>query len=160
MKNKNILKYLIKEEVTKFLKEQDETVRITFETNPLEYILIKYPSLKNTIINLMTTGFKDYITGIYIMAPKPTTFKVVLHNGQFYYLTYLGKAYEAEISGRKYYLMAIGEKERAIVAIANLLKLGRPVSTEGPDQETAAGEEEAAQAETPPSQEKEEETES
>ncbi len=58
MKNKNILKYLIKEEVTKFLKEQDEPVRITFETNPLEYILIKYPSLKNTITNLMTTGLK------------------------------------------------------------------------------------------------------
>ena len=160
MKNKNILKYLIKEEVTKFLKEQEETVRITFETNPLEYILIKYPSLKNTITNLMTTGFKDYVTGIYIMAPKPTTFKVVLHNGQFYYLTYLGKAYEAEISGRKYYLMAIGEKERAIIAIANLLKLGRPASTEGPDSETAAGDEESVQAETPPSQEKEEETES
>ncbi len=160
MKNKNILKYLIKEEVTKFLKEQDEPVRITFETNPLEYILIKYPSLKNTITNLMTTGFKDYVTGIYIMAPKPTTFKVVLHNGQYYYLTYLGKAYEAEISGRKYYLMAIGEKERATIAIANLLKLGRPASTEGPDAETAAADEEAVQAETPPSQEKEEETES
>lgn len=160
MKNKNILKYIIKEEVTKFLKEQDEPTRITFESNPLEYILIKYPSLKNTIVNLMTPGFKDYLTGIYIMAPKPTTFKVVLHNGQYYYLTYLGKAYEAEIAGRKYYLMAIGEKERAIIAIANLLKLGRPASTEGPDSETAAGEEETPEAETPPSQEKEEETES
>lgn len=159
MKNKNILKYLIKEEVTKFLKEQDQPTRITFESNPLEYILIKYPSLKNTIVNLMTPGFKDYLTGIYIMAPKPTTFKVVLHNGQYYYLTYLGKAYEAEIAGRKYYLMAIGEKERAIIAIANLLKLGRPASTEGPDSETAAAEEEPA-AETAPSQEKEEETES
>jgi hypothetical protein len=108
----------------------------------------------------MTTGFKDYITGIYIMAPKPTTFKVVLHNGQFYYLTYLGKAYEAEIAGRKYYLMAIGEKERAIIAIANLLKLGRPASTEGPDQETAAGEEQAPEVETPPSEAEEEKTES
>jgi hypothetical protein len=126
MKNKEVLKYIIKEEVTRFLKEQEESVQITFETNPLEYILIKYPSLQKTLINLMSDAYKDYLTGIYIMAPKPTTFKVLLHNGQYFYLTYLGKAYQCEVSGRKYYLMAIGEKERAILAIANLLKLGRP----------------------------------
>ena len=52
MKNKEVLKYIIKEEVTRFLKEQEESVQITFETNPLEYILIKYPSLQKTLINL------------------------------------------------------------------------------------------------------------
>jgi hypothetical protein len=161
MKNKEVLKYIIKEEVTRFLKEQEESVQITFETNPLEYILIKYPSLQKTLINLMSDAFKDYLTGIYIMAPKPTTFKVLLHNGQYFYLTYLGKAYQCEVSGRKYYLMAIGEKERAILAIANLLKLGRPSSSEGPSSETAAGEETSApKAETPPSQAEEEKTES
>ena len=56
--------------------------------------------------------------------------------------------------------MAIGEKERAIIAISNLLKLGRPASTEGPDSETASGDESTPETETPPSQEKEEETES
>ena len=160
MKNKEILKYLIKEEVTKFINEDERSMRITFESNPLEFILIKYPTLNKTLVNLMTTGFKDYLTGIYIIAPKPTTFKVILHNGQSFYLTYLGKAYECEVSGRKYYLMSIGEKERAILAIANLLKLGRPASTQGPDQETSSGEEESPESETPPSQEKEEETES
>ena len=160
MKNKEILRYLIKEEVTKFINEEERSMRITFESNPLEFILIKYPTLHKTLVNLMTTGFKDYLTGIYIIAPKPTTFKVILHNGQSFYLTYLGKAYEAEVAGRKYYLMSIGEKERAILAIANLLKLGRPVSTQGPDQETTSGEETKPESETPPSQEKEEETES
>jgi hypothetical protein len=52
MKNKEVLRYIIKEEVTRFIKEQDEQVRITFETNPLEYILIKYPTLQN-----LTTQF-------------------------------------------------------------------------------------------------------
>ena len=56
--------------------------------------------------------------------------------------------------------MAIGEKERAIIAISNLLKLGRPASTEGPDSETASGEETPPEAETPPSQAEEEKTES
>lgn len=160
MKNKEILKYLIKEEVTKLIKEQGDEVRITFETNPLEYILIKYPSLRKTLAYLLTPSFKDYLTGVYVIAPKPTTFKVLLHNGQFFYLTYLGPTYECQVSGKNYYLMAIGEKERAIIAIANLLKLGRPASTEGPDSETTAGEETSSETETPPSQEKEEETES
>ena len=79
MKNKEVLRYIIKEEVTRFLKEQDEQVRITFETNPLEYILIKYPTLQKTLVNLMSDAFKDYLTGVYIMAPKPTTFKILLH---------------------------------------------------------------------------------
>ena len=158
MKNKDILKYLIKEEVTKFLNEEERSMRITFESNPLDFILIKYPSLNITLVNLMTTGFKDYLTGIYIIAPKPTTFKVVLHNGQSFYLTYLGKAYQAEVAGRKYYLMSIGEKERAILAIANLLKLGRPVSTQGPDEETTSSEE--TEVETSNTQAEEEKTES
>lgn len=160
MKKKEILKYIIKEEVTRFLKEQQESTQITFETNPLEYILIKYPSLQKTLVSLMSDAFKDYLTGVYIMAPKPTTFKVVLHNGQFFYLTYLGKAYQCEVSGRKYYLMSIGEKERAILAIANLLKLGRPSVSEGPDTETAAGDEVQEQPDVPPSQAEEEKTES
>jgi hypothetical protein len=161
MKNKEVLRYIIKEEVTRFLKEQDDQVRITFETNPLEYILIKYPTLQKTLVSLMSDAFKDYLTGVYIMAPKPTTFKILLHNGQYFYLTYLGKAYECEVSGRKYYLMGIGEKQRAILAIANLLKLGRPSSSEGPSSEISAGEEATSPAaETPPSQAEEEKTES
>jgi hypothetical protein len=159
MKNKDILKYLIKEEVTRFLKEQEESVKITFETNPLEYILIKYPSLKKALDLLMTSAFKDYITGIYIVAPKPTTFKIILHNGQYFYLTYLGRTYECQVSGRKYYLMSISEKENAILAIANLLKLGRPISSQGPEAETASNEE-PQPVETPPSQAEEEKTES
>ena len=103
MKNKEILKYLIKEEVTKLIKEQGSEVRITFETNPLEYILIKYPSLRKTLAYLLTPSFKDYLTGVYVIAPKPTTFKILLHNGQFFYLTYLGPTYQCEVSGKKYY---------------------------------------------------------
>jgi len=160
MKNKEILKYLIKEEVTKFINEEEVSIKITFETNPLEYILIKYPSLRKTLSYLLTPSFKDYLTGVYVIAPKPTTFKILLHNGQFFYLTYLGPTYECQVSGKKYYLMAIGEKQRAIIAIANLLKLGRPASTEGPESETTAGDELPPETQTPPSQAEEEQTES
>jgi hypothetical protein len=159
MKGNKFIKQLIKEEVTRFLKEREEPTRITFESNPLEYILIKYPTLKNTLIDLMSTAFKDYIIGIYIIAPKPTTFKIMLHNNQYFYLTYLGKSYQCEVAGRKYYLTSIGEKQRAILAIADLLKLGRPSFSEGPDTESSS-EPETPEVETPPSQVDQEKTES
>jgi hypothetical protein len=166
MKNKDVIKYLIKEEVLKLLREEEAPLKpvLTFEEDPVNFILAKYPSLKETLTMLLTGAFKDYITGIYIIAPKPTTFKIVLHNGQSFYLRYLGRAYEAKVVGRRYYLLTVGDKERAIQAIAGLLELGQPIGTQGPEAETTSteGTEEAAPAaeETPPSQEKEEETES
>ena len=70
-----------------------------FEEDPINYILKKYPSLTATLTMLMTKDFKDYLTGIYIIAPKPTTFKMVLHNGESFTLAFLGKAYQAKVAG-------------------------------------------------------------
>jgi hypothetical protein len=97
-----------------------------FEQDPLEFILKKYPSLRETLVTLLTKDYKEYITGIYILAPKPTKFKVVLHNNQFFYLTYMGKTYEATISGKRYYLIGLGDIQRATMALADLLTMGSP----------------------------------
>jgi hypothetical protein len=99
----------------------------------MQFILSKYQGLKTTLEYLMTPSFEEYVTGIYVVAPKPTTFKVVLHNGQFFFLQFMGKAYEATVQGKKYYLMTIGEKERCMVAISRLLRFGNPLKTKGPD---------------------------
>ena len=114
----------------------------SFEDNPIGFILQKYPTLKDTMEMLMTPAFKDYVTGIYITAPKPTTFKIVLHNDQGFFLTYMGKVYEANVEGKKFYLQTIGEKERCMEAIARMLSMGNPIHTKG-----AEGEEQAAEAE-------------
>jgi len=125
---------LINEEVKKILKEQEEEVSL-FEQNPLEFILGKYPSLLDIMEELMTESFRDYITGIFVVAPKPTTFKVLLHNGHFYFLTYNPKGYQAKISGKRYQLINLQEQEYAIKAIAALLMLGMPPNSEGPGEE-------------------------
>lgn len=139
MKNKAILKYLIEQEVRAYLKEQGVNIPTpTFEEDPINFILKSYPSLEETLVMLLSSVYKDYIIGIYITAPKPTTFKVVLHNGQEFLLTYLGKAYEATVLARRYYLMTIGDKEKAIKSIRNLLQLGRPLNTKGPGEEMQA----------------------
>jgi hypothetical protein len=157
MTNKDIVRKLILKEV-----ERMEPMVQSFEDDPINFLLAKYPTLNKTLEMLMTPAFKDYVTGIYITAPKPTTFKIVLHNGQFFILTFLGEAYEATVGGKKFYLKTIGERERATNAIARLLQLGNPVSTKGPEGgEQPAGEEpEEGEAPTTETEETAEETES
>lgn len=133
---KEIIRKLILNEV-----ERMEPHVQSFEDDPINFLLSKYPTLRKTLEMLMSPAYKDYITGVYITAPKPTTFKVVLHNGQFFILTFLGKAYEATIAGKKFYLQTVGERERATNAVARLLQLGNPIETEGADgEEQVAGE--------------------
>lgn len=157
MTNKDIIRKLILNEVEKM-----EPKVQSFDDDPINFILQKYPTLRKTLEMLMTPAFKDYVTGIYIIAPKPTTFKVVLHNGQSFMLTFLGKAYEATVGGKKFYLQTIGERERCVNAIARLLAIGNPIQTEGPEgEEQVAGEEPEEAPETEaPGQAAEEKTES
>lgn len=155
------------------LKEEEEVIdqipqdvapekpAITFESNPLEFILQKYPTLNSTLIELLTEDFRDYITGVYIMAPKPTIFKVVLHNNRSFHLIFMGETYEAKVSGKKYYLKDIGDLQNATLSIADLLMLGTPPQAEGPSEELPpAGEEKEETPEETPAKEEggEEET--
>ena len=150
----NILKKLIKEGIEDFVSQQQRET-ISFEDNPLEYILQKYPSLDATLVDLLTENYRDYITGVYVIAPKPTTFRILLHNGQEFYLIYGPKAYTAKISGKKYNLINLNEEQFAITSIAALLELGMPPGSEGPGEQTdneadfKGGEDESPSEETP-----------
>jgi hypothetical protein len=128
------IKEQIKKEYQKILKEQQEET-LTFEKDPIEYIIQRYPSLDATLIDLMTESYKDFLTGIYVMAPKPTTFKILLHNGQSFYLIYNPKAYIAKVAGKQYHLMSLKDEEYALKAISRLLLMGIPPSAVGPGEE-------------------------
>lgn len=155
MTNRDIIRRLILNEVEKM-----EPKVQSFDEDPINFLLQKYPTLRKTLEMLMSPAYKDYITGIYIVAPKPTTFKVVLHNGQFFLLTFLGKAYEATVNGKKFYLQTIGERERCTNAIARALAIGNPIQTEGPEgEEQVAGEPEEAEEAAAPEETEAEETE-
>ena len=113
------IKQLIKEEIEDFQNSQP----LTFESDPLEYILQKYSSLNDTLEDLMTPHYRDFISGVFVIAPKPTTFRVILHNKQEFLLIYGETCYTAKIAGKKYDPNNIGEAERASQAIADLLEL-------------------------------------
>jgi len=136
--NGKILKILLEEESdTKEVDKQPNKKSKKsegFEEDPMGFIIRKYDGLKNTLEELMSKDFKQYLTAIFVVAPKPTTFKIVLHNGQYFFITYMGKGfYEANIAGKRFYMNNAGIKERAMEAISRLLKFGSPLNTKGPE---------------------------
>jgi len=155
-----ILRKILLEQDEEPAKDQEPKKELTpFEEDPMGFILKKYNTLNELLTELMTDSFKEYLNAIFIVAPKPTTFKVLLHNGQYFFLTYLDKAYQATISGKNYYLMTMGEKQLCMQAIARLLRYGSPLKTKGPEgaeQGTEgaeeAGDEATAAPETPPAE--------
>jgi hypothetical protein len=131
------------ESLERIRKDKPESIP-SFEEDPIQYILYSYPTLKDSLDQLLTKDFLDYITGIYIIAPIPTTFKVILHNNQFFYMIYMGRTWVAKVAGKKYYLLNVGERGRATEAIARLLSMGSPAGIE-PAQEASSND----KAETP-----------
>lgn len=130
-----------------------------FDADPMGYILKKYKRLNKNLVTLMGDNFEEYLAGVFIMSGKPTTFKVLLKNGQYFFMTFMGKAYEASVLGKRYYLMNIGEIQRATMAINRLQRLGAPPKAEGPEGESGPrSEEPPTEKEDKPSEAPEETT--
>ena len=90
--------------------------------------LTKFPILKKVIIDLLTHEFDSFISSIDWVAPKPTTFRINLKNDFNFYLIYTKTSWIAQVEGKKYYLLNLPEEERAIEAIARILRYGPPVT--------------------------------
>ena len=128
------------------LKAQD---KISLDA-PKFPVLEKFPTLKEVIINLLTNQYEIFVSDIQWVAPKPTTFRVILGNGEPFMLTYSPRSWVAQIEGKKYYLLNLSEEEAATEAIARILAYGiteeKPGGEETPA-ETPTEEPAAAEAE-------------
>lgn len=104
-------------QVLSSIKKADET--------SIEYDeLTKFPELKSVIVDLLTADYGKFIDSIDWVAPKPTTFRINLLNGESFYLIWNKRSWIAEIAGKKYYLLNLPEEERATLAIARILRYG------------------------------------
>ena len=92
--------------------------------------LTKFPELKKIIVTLLTADFDPFLAGIDWVAPRPTTFRINLKNDQEFYLIWMGRSWIAQVEGKKYYLLNLPEEERAVEAIARMLRYGAPDSGE------------------------------
>jgi len=105
----------------------------------------KFPQLKKVIVDLLTHEFDNFISSIDWVAPKPTTFRINLKNDFNFYLIFTKTSWIAQVEGKKYYLLNLPEEERAIDAIARILRYGAPDSSssdEGGSSEVESGGEE------------------
>tara|TARA_Y100000592_G_C5401834_1_gene283506 strand:- start:6 stop:467 length:462 start_codon:yes stop_codon:yes gene_type:complete len=84
----------------------------------------KFPPLKDIIVNLLTNEFDSFIESVDWVAPRPTTFRVNLLNGENFLLMYTIKSWIGTVEGKKYYLLNLDEEERCALAINRLLRVG------------------------------------
>jgi hypothetical protein len=109
-------------------------------------VLAKFPELKDIIIDLLTDQYEIFVTDIQWVAPRPTTFRIVLGNGESFLLTYTPRSWIAQVEGKKYYLLNLSEEEQAAQSIARMLAYG---ITEEKTEAGAEGETEETPTETP-----------
>ena len=125
------LKKLIEEAYIQVLREADEPTpedpigdeKASEETvleDATDTMLEKFPTLKATLVKLMTEDFKQFVNTIDWVSPKPTTFRVNLLNGQDFTLKWTGKNFQAQILGKKYFLGQINDFQQALDKLARL----------------------------------------
>ena len=101
--------------------DSDEPISIDTEKFP---VLLKFPQLKKVLVDLLTNQFEIFVTDIQWVAPKPTTFRIVLGNGENFMLIWMKRSWVANVEGKRYYLLNLNEEENAVSAIARVLSYG------------------------------------
>jgi hypothetical protein len=110
-------------------------------------VLAKFPTLKETIIKLLTDQYDLFLKDIEWVAPRPTTFRIVLGNDQTFYLIYTDRSWIAKVEGKKYYLLNLNEEQNCIEAIARILSYGaKPTPEKETTPEASAPESPAPEA--------------
>jgi hypothetical protein len=151
------LRDIILEAFVEILREADDAVLKTSS----EEILGQFPTIKDTLIELLSKEYEEFVQDVKWVAPKPSTFQIVLKNGQSFFLKYTGRGknanpstpeevkehlqFEAQIEGKNYFLAKGAEFEQALDKLNDLLKYG-PIS----QGEEPGGEEFGAEAGTEP----------
>jgi hypothetical protein len=86
--------------------------------------LTKFPELKEIIVSLLSSDFDKFLESIDWIAPRPTTFRINLLNGQDFILIFTDRTWIAKVEGKKYYLLNLDEEERAATSISRILTYG------------------------------------
>ena len=121
---KEELRELMLEAYIEVLQEEEGTV---LKTSTQE-ILGKFPTVKKTLTSLLTNEYDEFIEDVKWVAPKPSTFQVVLKNGQAFYLKWTGKDFDAQIEGKNYFLGGTSAYQQALDKLNDILKNG-PITT-------------------------------
>lgn len=126
------LREIILEAYIDLLRETPEVPALKTST---QEILGKFPSVKKSLVRLMTPEFDEFVEDVKWVAPKPSTFTVVLKNGQTFNMKWMGKDFDANIEGKNYYLGTVDTYQQALDALNRILVNGPISQGEEPGQE-------------------------
>jgi hypothetical protein len=122
--NLDQVKTLIRDKVGIKMKELEVNKYSEFK------LLNKVPELIPILEDLMSDKFHLFVKDVEWVAPKPPEYRVVLENGQYFYLADLGRSWVATVEGKRYYLLNLGEEQMAIESISRILRYGQPINPE------------------------------
>jgi hypothetical protein len=134
--NKAQLRDLILEAYVEALTEA-ETPALKTST---QEILGKFPTVKKTLVSLLTNEFDEFVEDVKWTVPKPSTFRIVLKNAQTFDLKWTGKGFEATIEGKRYFLNTVSQYQQALDSLNRILKDGPITQGEEPGGEAFAAE--------------------
>jgi hypothetical protein len=123
-KTKKELEDHIRGRVRQILDKTDTSAYQGDPDSPMNVMLARFPELRQTLEKLLTFQFRLFVDDIQWVAPKPTTFKVILPNNQYFTLIWNTKDFLAKIAGMRYDMLTLQERERAIKALSELLQYG------------------------------------
>ena len=131
----------LKEKIKTLVKQVYKPETLSIDTSaeisldaPKFPVLQKFPKLKDIIVDLLTDQYEIFVSDIQWVAPKPTTFRLVLGNGELFYLIYTPRTWIAKIEGKKYYLLNISEGESATEALSRVLSYGIKQGEKSPEE--------------------------
>ena len=158
---KNKIKDLVKKVYSGVSKSTDvdlDSPSVVSLDNERFPVLVKFPTLKDTIIKILTDQYELFLKDIEWVAPRPTTFRIILGNDQVFYLIYTDRTWIAKVEGKKYYLLNLSEEQNCIEAIARILSYGAKPTPEKEETPTETPAPESAPADEEPIEEPAEET--
>lgn len=85
-------------------------------------ILGRFPTVKAALVKLHTEEFKEFVDSIDWISPRPSSFRINLKNGQDYELKWMGKSFQANILGKRFFLNKIDEYQQALDKLNVLYK--------------------------------------
>ena len=129
------MEFQSKEELTDYIRGRvrqlmNKTDGSDYQGNPespMNIMLVKFPKLCQTLEKLLSPQFRIFVNDIQWVAPKPSTFKIILPNGQFFNLIWATEDFIVKVSGLRYSMLVLQEYQRATKAISELLQYG-PIS--------------------------------
>lgn len=84
-----------------------------------------YAELYLSLMDLFGGDYEPFIASMDYVAPRPSTFRINLKNGEMFYMTITDRSVIATIEGKKYYLLNVGEEEQASEALSRILSYGK-----------------------------------